>query len=142
VFMCSHNSARSQMAEGLLRHLGGGRFEVYSAGTEATQVRPLAIRAMAELGIDIGLSTSWPIQPQPTDCLLSRRLRRNWPLQRHRVAVDREQGDVRNEQIRVCKYPTDHNATETIRVPSDIADALLSVEDQSRLHRPEHRTRR
>lgn len=53
LFICTHNSARSQMAEGLLRHLGGERFEVYSAGTEATQVRPLAIKAMAELGIDI-----------------------------------------------------------------------------------------
>ena len=53
LFLCTHNSARSQMAEGLLRHLGGDRFEVFSAGTEATRVRPLAIRAMAELGIDI-----------------------------------------------------------------------------------------
>ena len=53
LFLCTHNSARSQMAEGLLRHLGGDRFEVHSAGTEATRVRPLAIRAMAELGIDI-----------------------------------------------------------------------------------------
>src|SRR5437763_1106906 len=53
LFICTHNSARSQMAEGLLRQLGGERFEVFSAGTEATQVRPLAIRAMAELGIDI-----------------------------------------------------------------------------------------
>jgi arsenate reductase len=50
LFLCIHNSARSQMAEGLLRHLGGDQFEVYSAGTEATPVR---IRAMAELGIDI-----------------------------------------------------------------------------------------
>ncbi len=53
LFLCTHNSARSQMAEGLLRRLGGERFEVASAGTEATRVRPLAIRAMAELGIDI-----------------------------------------------------------------------------------------
>ena len=53
LFLCTHNSARSQMAEGLLRHLGGGRFAAFSAGTEATHVRPLAIRAMAELGIDI-----------------------------------------------------------------------------------------
>jgi arsenate reductase (thioredoxin) len=53
LFLCTHNSARSQMAEGLLRHLGGDRFEVFSAGTEATQVRPRAIQAMAELGIDI-----------------------------------------------------------------------------------------
>ena len=53
LFLCTHNSARSQMAEGLLRQLGGDRFKVFSAGTEATTVRPLAIRAMQELGIDI-----------------------------------------------------------------------------------------
>src|SRR5205807_1838142 len=53
LFLCTHNSARSQMAEGLLRHLSGGSVEAFSAGTEATRVRPLAIRAMAEVGIDI-----------------------------------------------------------------------------------------
>jgi arsenate reductase len=53
LFICTHNSARSQMAEGLLRYLGNDRFEVSSAGTEATFVRPMAIQAMAELGIDI-----------------------------------------------------------------------------------------
>ena len=53
LFLCTHNSARSQMAEGLLRHLAGDRFDAYSAGTEATCVRPLAIRAMGEVGIDI-----------------------------------------------------------------------------------------
>ncbi len=53
LFICTHNSARSQMAEGLLRHRAGDTFETYSAGTEATEVRPLAIRAMAEVGVDI-----------------------------------------------------------------------------------------
>ena len=53
LFLCTHNSARSQMAEGMLRHLAGARFEVHSAGTEATHVRPLAIRTMDEIGIDI-----------------------------------------------------------------------------------------
>jgi arsenate reductase len=53
LFLCTHNSARSQIAEGLLRHDGGDRFAAFSAGAEATRVRPLAIRAMAELGIDI-----------------------------------------------------------------------------------------
>ena len=52
-FSCTHNSARSQMAEGLLRYLDGEQFEAYSAGTEATQVRPLALKVMAELSIDI-----------------------------------------------------------------------------------------
>jgi arsenate reductase len=58
LFICTHNSARSQMAEGLLRHLGNDRFEVFSAGTEATFVRPMAIKAMAELGIDISRQQS------------------------------------------------------------------------------------
>ena len=53
LFLCTHNSARSQMAEGLLRYLAGDRFEAMSAGTEATRVRPLAVRAMEEIGIDI-----------------------------------------------------------------------------------------
>src|SRR5215470_10925671 len=53
LFICTHNSARSQMAEGLLRSLGGDQFEACSAGTEATLVRPLAIKVMAEVGIDI-----------------------------------------------------------------------------------------
>lgn len=53
LFLCTHNSARSQMAEGLLRTLGGNGVEVVSAGTVATAVRPEAITVMAELGIDI-----------------------------------------------------------------------------------------
>jgi arsenate reductase len=53
LFLCTHNSARSQMAEGLLRRLGGDRFEVASAGTEARGVNPMAVRAMAEIGIDL-----------------------------------------------------------------------------------------
>jgi arsenate reductase (thioredoxin) len=51
--LCTHNSARSQMAEGLLRALASDRFEVASAGMEATRVHPLAIRVMDELGIDL-----------------------------------------------------------------------------------------
>jgi arsenate reductase len=53
LFLCSHNSARSQMAEGFLRALAPDRFVVESAGTKATRVHPLATAAMKELGIDI-----------------------------------------------------------------------------------------
>ena len=58
LFLCVHNSARSQMAEGMLREWGGDRFEPHSAGTEATEVRPLAIQAMNEIGIDISRQRS------------------------------------------------------------------------------------
>jgi arsenate reductase len=54
LFLCTQNSARSQMAEGLLRHLAGDRFEVYSAGLDPTdEVHPCAVAAMGEVGIDI-----------------------------------------------------------------------------------------
>ena len=53
LILCTGNSARSQMAEGLLRHDAGDRFEVESAGTQATSVRPEAIAVMKELGIDV-----------------------------------------------------------------------------------------
>ena len=58
LFICTHNSARSQMAEGLLNHFHGDRFRAYSAGTEATRVHPGAIRALADMGIDISGHTS------------------------------------------------------------------------------------
>jgi arsenate reductase len=58
LFLCTHNSARSQMAEGFLRAMAGDRFEAGSAGTEKTSVNPLAIGVMAELGIDLGGHTS------------------------------------------------------------------------------------
>jgi arsenate reductase (thioredoxin) len=58
LFLCTHNSARSQMAEGFLRTMAGNRFEAQSAGTEKTAVHPLAIRVMAERGIDISGHTS------------------------------------------------------------------------------------
>jgi arsenate reductase len=58
LFLCTHNSARSQMAEGFLRELGAGRFDVASAGTEARGLNPLAVQAMAEVGIDISLQES------------------------------------------------------------------------------------
>jgi arsenate reductase (thioredoxin) len=74
LFLCTHNSARSQMAEGLLCRLAGNRFEVYSAGTEATGVRPQAVEVMNEIGIDISGQQSKPLQQylgQPFDYVIT-----------------------------------------------------------------------
>jgi arsenate reductase len=74
LFLCTHNSARSQMAEGWLRHLAGDRFEVHSAGTEATRVRPLAVRAMAEAGVDMAGHASKTLERylgQPWDYVIT-----------------------------------------------------------------------
>ena len=53
LFLCTGNSARSQMAEGFLRHMAGDRFEVFSAGVKPIAINPFAIKVMAEAGIDI-----------------------------------------------------------------------------------------
>jgi arsenate reductase len=74
LFLCTHNSARSQMAEGMLRVFGGERFEAFSAGTEATHLRPLAVRAVAELGIDISAQESKTLDrylDQPFDAVIT-----------------------------------------------------------------------
>ena len=62
LFICTHNSARSQMAEGLLNALYSDRFEAYSAGIEPGAVNPYAIKAMAEIGIDISKNRSKSLQ--------------------------------------------------------------------------------
>ncbi len=58
LFLCTGNSARSQMAEGLLRHIAGNQFEVFSAGTRPAGLNPNAVTAMAEVGINIAGSRS------------------------------------------------------------------------------------
>ncbi len=62
LILCTGNSARSQMAEGLLRHEAGERFHVESAGTKPSILRPEAIAAMSELGIDISGHRSKPVE--------------------------------------------------------------------------------
>jgi arsenate reductase len=62
LFLCTGNSARSQMAEGLLRHVAGDRFDVASAGTHPVGLNPLAVDAMREIGIDISQHRSKPFK--------------------------------------------------------------------------------
>ncbi len=58
LFLCTGNSARSQMAEGILRHLAGDRFEVFSAGTHPKGIHPKSVQMMNEIGIDISGQSS------------------------------------------------------------------------------------
>ena len=62
LFICTHNSARSQMAEGFLNALYGDRYEGFSAGIEPSHVNPYAVKAMAEIGIDISTHRSKSIE--------------------------------------------------------------------------------
>ncbi len=62
LFLCIHNSARSQMAEGILRAKFGDKYEAYSAGVEATSVDPHAVKVMGEIGIDISSYRSKSVQ--------------------------------------------------------------------------------
>jgi len=74
LILCTGNSARSQMAEGLLRHDAGDRFEVWSAGTRPSHVRPEAIAVMREVGIDISGHRSKSVDEllgQPFDYVLT-----------------------------------------------------------------------
>lgn len=74
LFLCVANSARSQMAEGLARHLFGDKVTVQSAGSKPTRVNPLAIEAMRELGIDITLQYSESVDdvdPEPVDLVIT-----------------------------------------------------------------------
>ncbi|MDA8335888.1 MAG: arsenate reductase (thioredoxin) [Peptococcaceae bacterium] len=64
VFLCTGNSARSQMAEGFARTLAGAKWDVYSAGTAPAGLNPLAVKAMAEAGVDISGHTSKTLDPQ------------------------------------------------------------------------------
>ncbi|MCB0356259.1 MAG: arsenate reductase ArsC [Bdellovibrionales bacterium] len=67
LFLCVANSARSQMAEGLARHYLGDQYEIYSAGSDPSQLNPLAVEVMAEIGIDITQQFSKPIHATPTE---------------------------------------------------------------------------
>ena len=62
LFLCTHNSARSQIAEGLLRAMYGNEYESFSAGTEVTRVNPYVFKSMAEIGIDLSTHRSKSVQ--------------------------------------------------------------------------------
>ena len=61
IFICTGNACRSQIAEGIMRHLAGDKFDVFSAGSSPTQVHPMGIKVMKEIGVDISSRSSDPI---------------------------------------------------------------------------------
>lgn len=85
LIVCTGNSARSQIAEGLIRHEAGERFEAFSAGTQPTEVRKEAIQVMQELGIDISAHRSKPLtafEGQEFDFVITvcDKAREEWPV--------------------------------------------------------------
>jgi arsenate reductase len=134
LFLCVANSGRSQMAEGLARHLFGATVRVQSAGTEPSRVNPFAIQAMAELGIDLGAHTSKSVQsiePQSADLVitlcaeevcpvfLSRAPRMHWPLK----DPSRKQEDLTDEE-RLQHFRV---ARDEIRARLEVLAALRDV---------------
>jgi arsenate reductase (thioredoxin) len=134
LFLCVANSARYQMAEGLARNLFGGAVRVQSAGSEPSRVNPLAIEAMAELGIDLGTHRSksaQTIDPGSVDLVitlcaeevcpvfLSRAPRMHWPLQ----DPDRKHEDLTDEE-RLQHFRV---ARDQIRARLEVLAALRDV---------------
>lgn len=113
LFLCVANSARSQMAEGLARSLFGDSVRVQSAGSSPSKVNPFAVRAMAELGVDLSAHTSKSvrsIEPGSVDLVitlcaeevcpvfLSAVARMHWPLS----DPDRKQEDLTDDERLHC----------------------------------------
>jgi arsenate reductase (thioredoxin) len=134
LFLCVANSARSQMAEGLARDLFGETVRVQSAGSAPSRVNPFAIRAMAEIGIDLGTHDSKSVQtidPESIDLVitlcaeevcpvfLSRAPRLHWPLQ----DPDRKHEDLTDEE-RLHHFRV---ARDQIRVRLEVLRALRDV---------------
>lgn len=134
LFLCVANSARSQMAEGLARHLFGDAVRVQSAGSEPSRVNPFAIKAMAELGIDLDAHSSKSVQtiePDSVDLVitlcaeevcpvfLSRAPRMHWPLQ----DPDRKHEDLTDEE-RLQHFRV---ARDQIRARLEVLAALRDV---------------
>jgi arsenate reductase len=74
LFLCTGNSARSQMAEGLLRHLAGDVFDAFSAGTHPAGLNPMTVEAMREIGVDLSNHRSKHVEEvigQPFDCVIT-----------------------------------------------------------------------
>ncbi len=136
LFICTHNSARSQMAEGWLRHLYGDRYEAFSAGTEPSGVHPLAVEVMREADIDLSDHRSGPVEAyagRPIDYVMTvcDAARESCPYlparkeNRHRSFTDPSAVAGTDEQKRTAFRRTRDEIRAWIEEQFDVAEAAV-----------------
>jgi arsenate reductase len=125
LILCTGNSCRSQMAEGLLRHFAGDKYEVQSAGTEPKpEVHPLAVQVMSEVGIDIGEQ-----RPKPLTQFLGRS-----PVRYLILVCDKAQGNCPTTWpgIRSRTYLPFDDPAEFKGLPEEKLEVFRRVRDEIR----------
>lgn len=126
MFICKHNSRRSQMAEGFAKVLGQGKIEVYSSGLAASEVDPITVKVMSEIGIDISNQTSKSLNnfhPEDFDAVISLcgcgvNLPEDWVLRE--VFADWQLDDPQGENIDTFRRIRDEVKERVIKLIADL----------------------
>ncbi|TAE54657.1 MAG: arsenate reductase, glutathione/glutaredoxin type [Nostocales cyanobacterium] len=126
MFVCKKNSRRSQMAEGFAKTLGAGKIEVYSSGLASSEVDPITVQVMSEIGIDISNQTSKALdnfQPEDFDAVISLcgcgvNLPQEW-LSRE-VFADWQLDDPEGENIDTFRRVRDEVKERVIKLIADL----------------------
>jgi arsenate reductase len=127
MFICKHNSRRSQMAEGFAKVLGQGTIEVYSSGLAASEVDPITVQVMSEIGIDISSQTSKSLNnfhPEDFDVVISLcgcgvNLPQEWLLRD--VFADWQLDDPEGENIDTFRRVRDEVKERVIQLIADLS---------------------
>ncbi|MBD2130984.1 arsenate reductase, glutathione/glutaredoxin type [Sphaerospermopsis sp. FACHB-1094] len=127
MFVCNKNSRRSQMAEGFAKVLGRGKIEVYSSGLAASEVDPITVQVMLEVGIDISSQTSKPFtnfNPEDFDTVISLcgcgvNLPQEWLLRK--VFADWQLDDPQGENIDTFRRIRDEVKERVIKLIADLS---------------------
>ncbi|MFM7367716.1 MAG: arsenate reductase, glutathione/glutaredoxin type [Sphaerospermopsis kisseleviana] len=127
MFVCNKNSRRSQMAEGFAKTLGQGKIEVYSSGLAASEVDPITVQVMLEVGIDISDQTSKPFtnfNPEDFDAVISLcgcgvNLPQEWLLRE--VFADWQLDDPQGENIDTFRRIRDEVKERVIKLIADLS---------------------
>lgn len=126
MFVCNKNSRRSQMAEGFAKTLGQGKIEVYSSGLAASEVDPITVQVMSEIGIDISNQTSKPFtnfNPEDFDVVISLcgcgvNLPEDWVLRE--VFADWQLDDPQGENIDTFRRVRDEVKERVIKLIAEL----------------------